>query len=134
MDLLVQTRIFVSSNASKCLFSTIMFTKQLITVQNLLLSFQTTNRKIYLTMPGNSYGYPGPNKDFWVLKGVKMPISPILSMNGSFIFLCDLFQINDPTFNKQIIQIGQVFQKILKKQQSASMLFYRETRVGLPGF
>ena len=38
------------------------------------ISFQTRNRKIYLTMLGNSYGSTDPNKDFWVLKGVKMLI------------------------------------------------------------
>ena len=38
------------------------------------ISFQTRNRKIYLTMLGNSYGSTGPNKDFWVLNRVKMPI------------------------------------------------------------
>ena len=38
------------------------------------ISFQTRNRKIYLTMLGNSYGSTGPNRDFWVLKGVKMAI------------------------------------------------------------
>ena len=38
------------------------------------ISFQTRNRKIYLTMLGNSYGSTGPNQDFWVPKGVKMTI------------------------------------------------------------
>ena len=38
------------------------------------ISFQTRNRKIYPAMLGNSNGSTGPNKDFSVLKGVKMPI------------------------------------------------------------
>ena len=38
------------------------------------ISSQATNKKIYLTMLGNSYGSTGPNKDFWILKRVKMPI------------------------------------------------------------
>ena len=121
---------------SKCLFSTIMFTKHLITLQNLVLSeknhsrpqieryilpccaifmdlllqkrtfwvlkgvkmpifynnlyktpynctkpglignisFQTTNRKIYITILCNMYGSTGPKMTFWVLKGVKIPM------------------------------------------------------------
>ena len=38
------------------------------------ISFHTGNRKIYLTMLCNSYGPTCPNKDFCVIKGVKMPI------------------------------------------------------------
>ena len=59
---------------------------------------------------------------------------PILNMNVILVFLCDLFQINYQTYKKQIIQIGQVFLKILKNQQLALMFFFRETRVGRPGF
>ena len=61
---------FVSKKGSKCLFSTLMFTKQLktFTKQGLMgnISFQTRNRKIYLTMLGKSYGYSGPNRGFLV--------------------------------------------------------------------
>ena len=39
------------------------------------VSFQTRNRKIHLTMLGNIYGSTSPNKGFYVLKWVKMPIS-----------------------------------------------------------
>ena len=39
------------------------------------ISFQTRNRKIHLTMLGNIYGSTSPNKGFYVLKWVKMPIS-----------------------------------------------------------
>ena len=38
------------------------------------ISFQATNRKIYLTMFYHRYGSTGPKKSIWVLKGVKMPI------------------------------------------------------------
>ena len=79
MDLLGQTRIFGSRNGSKCIFPTIMFTKQLKTIPKPGLmgniSFQTRNRKIYLTMLRNSYGSACANMDFCVLKGVKMHIS-----------------------------------------------------------
>ena len=40
-------------------------------------------------------------------------------MNEILVFLWDLFQINYQTFKTKIIQIGQVFLEILKKQQSA---------------
>ena len=38
------------------------------------ISFQTRNRKIYLTILCNRYGSTGPKKSFCVLKGVKMHI------------------------------------------------------------
>ena len=37
------------------------------------------------------------------------------------VFLCDLFQINCQTFKKYIIQIGQVFLKILKRQTTIGL-------------
>ena len=38
------------------------------------ISFQATNRKMYLTILYNRYGSTGPKRSFWVLTGVKMPI------------------------------------------------------------
>ena len=78
MDLLVQTRYFCVLKGVKMpiFYNNVYKTPYNGTKPGLMgnISFQTRNRKIYLTMLDNSYGFTGPNKDFWVLKGVKMPI------------------------------------------------------------
>ena len=62
---------------SKCLFSTIMFTNTYNGTKPgaiRKISFQATNRKLYLTILYNRYVSTGPKMSFGVLKGIKMPI------------------------------------------------------------
>ena len=80
-------------NGVKCLFSTIMFTKPLVTVQNLVLwGIHHFGREMgrYI-LPFCTIGM-----DLLAKKGLFG--SSILSMNVILVFLCNSYQVNYQTF------------------------------------